>query len=531
MGGPSTALTAPAVSKRQCWECLRRQLVCDSAYPVCNQCRTKGITCPGYEDKKPLTWLAPGRVTSRTRKRRKSPVYTTTTAPTPSPGPKCKPKPKSNSNGRPPSTSLVTLEPLPDQVSEPAEPDSRQLATALTQITLGSVGGVPRVVLRTEECDAYHAAYYYLVATQLADTPFVLPSLHRFVDYLPPAMRHIIVAMAYSHHILHRPYEPDKETLGRELAAFHRHRGYAIQALNKEIGCDASRGTDATMVTVLMFLMAELQQSPLPSWRQHVDGFMALMAVRGESLSELIRRAKHSRAGLLSFLILTVYSNTTSPPAEQVMVEELIEAIEPVGDLYSFAMYPNAPAPLEIFLCIARINLLRHQAASASPEVRAAALRPAAEQILQSILGFDAEAWAASHAAYLDEWRVVARAFRAAAALYLAHALQHLYPLAARREQLRALTRHHGAALRASLGEAAARPRARRGMAWPLVVAGVTGAEDEGLRRLVKEELVRLGREQGVASPAQAARVLERYWDSGRRGWDQCFDEPYALVL
>ena len=29
-----------------------------------------GIACPGYDDKKPLKWLAPGKVLSRTRQRK-----------------------------------------------------------------------------------------------------------------------------------------------------------------------------------------------------------------------------------------------------------------------------------------------------------------------------------------------------------------------------------------------------------------------------------------------------------------------------
>lgn len=156
MGGTSAA--APAAPKRQCWECLRRRLVCDSVYPVCNQCRTKGITCPGYEDKKPLTWLAPGRVTSRTRRRRKSPAannpLTLTPSPTPSPNPKPEPSPR-HCDSLPPAA-----EPLPKREAEPADRDCWQLATSLTHVTLENVGGFPRMVLRTDECDAYHAAYY-----------------------------------------------------------------------------------------------------------------------------------------------------------------------------------------------------------------------------------------------------------------------------------------------------------------------------------------------------------------------------------
>lgn len=56
--------------RRHCWECLRRRLVCDSAWSGCKRCSASGIPCPGYSDTKPsrLKWLAPGRVTSRNRR-------------------------------------------------------------------------------------------------------------------------------------------------------------------------------------------------------------------------------------------------------------------------------------------------------------------------------------------------------------------------------------------------------------------------------------------------------------------------------
>ncbi|RWQ97118.1 hypothetical protein C8Q69DRAFT_462389 [Paecilomyces variotii] len=54
--------------KRHCWECLRRRLVCDSTRPVCNRCSIRGLVCLGYDNVKPLTFLAPGRVTSRNRR-------------------------------------------------------------------------------------------------------------------------------------------------------------------------------------------------------------------------------------------------------------------------------------------------------------------------------------------------------------------------------------------------------------------------------------------------------------------------------
>lgn len=60
--------------KRHCWECLHRSLVCDSTKPACNRCMTAGTFCPGYGPVKPirLTWLTPGKVKSRSRRRKGS---------------------------------------------------------------------------------------------------------------------------------------------------------------------------------------------------------------------------------------------------------------------------------------------------------------------------------------------------------------------------------------------------------------------------------------------------------------------------
>lgn len=49
--------------QQQCWECLRRGVVCDGHRPICNCCRSSGIVCPGYEDRRPLIWVTPGNIT------------------------------------------------------------------------------------------------------------------------------------------------------------------------------------------------------------------------------------------------------------------------------------------------------------------------------------------------------------------------------------------------------------------------------------------------------------------------------------
>lgn len=62
---------------RQCWECLKRRLVCDRTLPYCGKCQKLGKDCPGYKEQKPLQWVEPGKVTSRRRKNDSTPtVYT-----------------------------------------------------------------------------------------------------------------------------------------------------------------------------------------------------------------------------------------------------------------------------------------------------------------------------------------------------------------------------------------------------------------------------------------------------------------------
>jgi hypothetical protein len=64
---------------RQCWECLKRRLVCDKTLPRCKKCQKHGRQCSGYDDAKPLQWLQPGKVTVRRRgKKNGSPSKNTT---------------------------------------------------------------------------------------------------------------------------------------------------------------------------------------------------------------------------------------------------------------------------------------------------------------------------------------------------------------------------------------------------------------------------------------------------------------------
>ncbi|PTB41745.1 uncharacterized protein TrAFT101_009641 [Trichoderma asperellum] len=46
----------------QCWECLRRNSPCDGKTPICGNCSSAGMVCPGFTNNRPLTWLRTGMV-------------------------------------------------------------------------------------------------------------------------------------------------------------------------------------------------------------------------------------------------------------------------------------------------------------------------------------------------------------------------------------------------------------------------------------------------------------------------------------
>lgn len=255
-------------SSRWCWECRRRRLVCDCTRPVCNKCKATGVVCPGYEDKKPLTWLAPGKVLSRTR------------------------KPKSRT-----ASQRTIVKKMKDVSSSPDSDTSR----SSQEVTLQTIAVLPRAHLRPDSCDLAEAAMYCktgplqlpllslwahfehevffrlthrlsdnsalypeLVAHQLAPNPFVVPVLA--LHGLPVPMQHALVAMALGHRIYRsaRPLTSTLDVCSSEptrkawWSRLHHHRGLAIHLMNEAIGKEDTRTTDQTIATVLVFLIGEV---------------------------------------------------------------------------------------------------------------------------------------------------------------------------------------------------------------------------------------------------------------------------------
>ena len=129
----------------QCWECRRRRLVCDGTQPVCAKCRAAGIVCPGFADKKPLTWLAPGQVMSRA-------------------GRKKAPRKTCNNKTQRPRVKPAPATPRSDSTSD--DPGASPPHDLLI--------GTP-FELRPEVCDVFEAIMYCTSVFCLAPNPAVRP--------------------------------------------------------------------------------------------------------------------------------------------------------------------------------------------------------------------------------------------------------------------------------------------------------------------------------------------------------------------
>jgi hypothetical protein len=150
---------------RQCWECQRRRLVCDAGQPFCRKCHTAGVVCPGYEDKKPLKWITPGRVTSRTR--RPKPKSKQETAPKKKKGSPPPPPPKKvkeeiiSSPSEASDTKQESGLPMPPAQGDPFWTKPPRKSGVVVPVMDGeSIGPISRFEMDSETCDIFQAVHY-----------------------------------------------------------------------------------------------------------------------------------------------------------------------------------------------------------------------------------------------------------------------------------------------------------------------------------------------------------------------------------
>ncbi|MCJ1372298.1 hypothetical protein MMC20_003521 [Loxospora ochrophaea] len=413
------------------------------------------------------------------------------------------------------------------------ETDQGDNNQSLIRVERNNIEIITHLELRSETCDIAQAAHYYnsqvypdLLSSQLAPNPFIVPlfALH----LIPTSIRHSLVTTALSGHLFRSQQSASQDSLTENWSRLHRHRGVAIRALNEEIGKESTRSSDATITSVLTFLIVELQQSISPNWQHHVNGMMAMIRLRG-GLKKIVDSAPYLKPSLLSFIIIGVIGNTTSPPSAQIAATLHLCTTNLISELYRVGYYPSFPCPLPLFLDIIRINHLRLQ--STEPLLLNETIQFSANELLERINAFSPEQSVKSITSFYDEWLLIARIYHSAVALYCLSSLQsHFMPLSA--SQSHTTRAAHSGRLFRLLEEALASPWLKKCMMWPLVVAAVEAANStDFVRGSISKQWSDMSRDQRTSLPLVAQAVIERFWASGKTGWDACFERPYAFVI
>lgn len=201
-------------------------------------------------------------------------------------------------------------------------------------------------------------------------------------------------------------------------------------------------------------------------------------------------------------------------------------------------MYPLFPCAQYLVLAIAAINHLRARSAdrfTEEEEYEPAQAAVEARALLNRVAAFFPEEWVAASqnnnppdfSVRDDAWLLAARIYHCAVTLYCISSLQSLGLLprlrrAAERDRLMVL-----------LADGLARPRLRKSLLWPLLVAGFEARQGSDVERgFVARRLEELSRELGMSQPLVAKAVFERFWagPAERWRWDDCFDRPYAFL-
>ena len=228
---------------------------------------------------------------------------------------------------------------------------------------------------------------------------------------------------------------------------------------------------------------------------------------------------------------IVVTSNTTSPSDDQVVVTSITHVPGLISDLYGMGVYPPFPCAQYLFLDIGNINHLRARAATSRFEEDFAAQLLEAQNLLDHVTAFSPDEWAAQQSSeFRDEWMLVARIYHAAVTLYCISSLRSLQLLPST-PQLQARRAAERDRLMVLLVQGLESPLLKKSVLWPLIVAGFEACEGSALERVfVAKHLEEQSRDLGTSQPLVAKAVLERFWRSDGKRWDDCFDRPYAFL-
>lgn len=179
-------------------------------------------------------------------------------------------------------------------------------------------------------------------------------------------------------------------------------------------------------------------------------------------------------------------------------------------------------------VAMVHINHFRCQALCDSSEHRMIAPTPG--ELLRDINKFSPAAWALSIGSVAAEVESLGCIYQSTVALYFILSLQSA-SLIDRNPEMETQKATHYQKLISLLRLAVLSPSIRMAAFWPFAVAGVAAVNYSAAdRAFISEQLVEYRVFLGQAPPILLKGVLERFWSTGSRDWDDCYAQPYCFA-
>lgn len=197
-------------------------------------------------------------------------------------------------------------------------------------------------------------------------------------------------------------------------------------------------------------------------------------------------------------------------------------------------MFPYVLCPPSLFEDLICVTYLRHEASQALlnyEDITDITIR--AEECLARIDTFEPRDWA-QPGPYYDEWLTIGSLHKHAIAVYAISSLASLtiFPFPAYSPSTRSRLTQHGDALLHYAKTASTYSSLSRHLTFPLLAAGVEAiGRSEGEKRWIEQMLTQLARTTGTSAPLKAATAVRKYWERGQEGWEECFTQPYSLIM
>lgn len=223
-------------------------------------------------------------------------------------------------------------------------------------------------------------------------------------------------------------------------------------------------------------------------------------------------------------------ANTTSPAYDQVSPLLNFEMRDLTQEIYETGYYPFLPCPVQLFIDIICVNRLRYLATQPESSDTLDALQTEAEDLLERIIDFSPETWSTAKTESQEQFLTMAQVYQSAVVVFAIASLQSVCVIPAS-AGWRAVKTIHGNNLMALLEKAAGSQVLRSCVMWPMIVAGFEAKMGSAAARsFIARRLADESAHLGAYLPLATKEILEKFWSSGKKDWDECFDTPYALV-